>query len=87
MTALHSDLSADLGCWRDASTNADPPVSVRIEESRHIQTLCWCPGVIVIFRQFSLHIFYKQPERIRPIWKVLQCDFYMLAEMRGMDVN
>ena len=49
MTALHSDLSADLGCWKDISIYAHPPMSVRIEETRDIRALCWCPGVIVFF--------------------------------------
>ena len=88
MTALHPDLSADLGCRRNISIHAYPPLSVRIGEIRDIQALCWCPGVIVFpLYYFSLHIFYKQPKRIRPIWNVLQCDFCELAKMSGMDVN
>ena len=71
MTTLHSDLSADLGRWGDISIHAHPPLSVRIEELRDILALCWCPGVIVFLLQFSLHIFYEQPERKLPIWNVL----------------
>ena len=56
-------------------------------EIRDIQALCWCPGVIVFALYFSLYIFYEQPQRIRPIWNILQCDFCMLAKMSGMDVN
>ena len=62
-------------------------MSVRIGEIRDIQPLCWCPGVVVFRLNFSLPVVYKQPQHIRPIWNVLQCDFYMLAEMSGVDVN
>ena len=62
-------------------------MSVRIGKIRDIRALCWYPGVIVCHLNFSLHIFYKQPQRIRPIWDVLQCDFCMVAEMSDMDVN
>ena len=64
-----------------------PPISERISEISDIQALCWCPGVIVSHLYFSLHLFYKQPQRIWPIWDVLQCDFCMLAIMSGVDVN
>ena len=67
--------------------HAHQPMSVRIGEVRDIQALCWCPGVIVSHLYFSLHIFYKQPQRIRPIWDVLQYDFCMLAIVSGMDVK
>ena len=87
MSALHSDLSADLGCRRNISIHAHLPLSVRIGTIRDIRALRWCPGVIVIHPNVSLHIFYKQPQRIRPIWNVLQCDFYVLAKMSGIDVN
>ena len=166
MTTLHSDLSADLGCWRNASIHAHPSMSVCIGEIRDIQllcwcpgvfflffsffvlsargrtaakprplppaeqgaecahqlvwksafsrilpegvtwrnllqapaacwmlcrqptdTVCWCPGVVVFHLNFSLPVVYKQPQHICPIWNVLQCDFYMLAEMSGVDVN
>ena len=62
-------------------------MSVRIGNIKDIQALYWCPGVIVVPLYFSLHIFYKQPQRIRPIWDVLQCDFCMSADVSGMDVN
>ena len=52
-----------------------------------IRALCWCPGVVVSHLYFYLHIFYKQPQRIRPIWDVLQCNFCMLVEMSGMVEN
>ena len=87
MTALHTDLSADLGCRRNISIHAYSRISVRIEETGDIQALCWYPGVIVFPLYFSLHIFYKQPQRIRQIWNILQCDFYMIAKMSGVDVN
>ena len=87
MAALHSDLSADLGCGRNTSIHAHASVSVRIGEIRDIQPLCWCPGVIVLYLYFSLPVVYKQPQSIRPVWNILQCDFCMLAEMSGMDVN
>ena len=87
MAALHSDLSADLGCRRNISIHVHPPLSVRIGEIRDIQALCWCPDVIVFPLYLSLHIFYEQPQRIRPIWDVLQCDFCMSAKMSGIDVN
>ena len=48
---------------------------------------CWCPGVIVLYLYFSLPVVYKQPQSIRLVWNILQCDFCMLAEMSGMDVN
>ena len=86
MTALHSDLSADLGCRGNISIHTHPPFSVRIGEIRDIRALCWCPGAIVIRPNFSLHIFYKQPQCIRPIWNVLQCYFCVFAKMSGMDV-
>ena len=54
---------------------------------RYIRALCWCPGVIISPVYFSLTIFSKQPQRIRPIWNVLQCDFCMLAIVSGMHVN
>ena len=47
MTALHSDLSADLGCWREIPTQANPLVSVRIGAVRDPQASCWCPCVVV----------------------------------------
>ena len=62
-------------------------MSVRIGELRDIRALCWCPGVIVSQLSFSLNIFYEQPQRIRPVWDVLQFDFCMSAKMSGMDVN
>ena len=62
-------------------------MSVRIGEIRDIRALCWRPRVIVFHLYFSLHIFYKQPHRIRAIWNILQCEFCMLAEMSGMRVN
>src|SRR5258706_11600767 len=74
------NLGADLGCRRNISIYAHPLVSGRIKEIRHVLALCWCPGVVVFPTQFALHIFYKQPQRILPIWDVLQCDFCMLAE-------
>jgi len=61
-------------------------MSERIWEIGDIRALCWCPGVIVSHLHFSLHIFYKQPQRIRLIWDVLQDDFCMLAKMSSMDV-
>ena len=67
--------------------HAHPLISVRIGEIRDIRALYWCPGVILPPLYFSLHIFYKQPQRIRPIWDVLQFDLCMLAKMSGMDVN
>ena len=63
------------------------PMSVRIVDIRDIRALYWCPDVIVSHLYVSLHIFYKQPQRIRPIWDVFQCDFCMLAKMSGVDVN
>ena len=87
MTALHSYLSADLGCWRDISIHAHPLVSGRIAELRDILALCRCPGVVVFPLQFALHIVYKQPQCVPPIWNVLKCDFCILAEMSGVDVN
>ena len=62
-------------------------MSARIGEIRDIQALRWCPCVIVFPLHFSLRIFYKQPQRIRPIWDALQCDFCMVAKMSGVDVN
>ena len=62
-------------------------MSVRIGEIRDIRPMCRCPGVVVSYLYFSLDIFYKQPQRIRPIWDLLQFDFCMLAKMSGMDVN
>ena len=62
-------------------------MSVRIEEIKDIQALYWCPDVIIFPLYFSLHVFYKQPQRIRSIWNVLQCDFYMATKMSGVDVN
>ncbi len=82
MTASHSDLGADLGCRKNVSIHAHPPISVRVRigEMRDIRALRWCPGVIVSHLYFYLHIFYKQSQHIRPIWNVLQCDFCMLAK-------
>ena len=54
---------------------------------RDIRALCWRPGVIVYFLYLSLHILYKQPKRICPIWNILQCDLCVLANMSGMEVN
>ena len=87
MTALHLDLSADLGGRRNTSIHVHPLISIRIGELMDIQALCWYPGVIIFPLYSSLHIFYKQLQRIRPIWNALQCNFCMLAEMSGMDVN
>ena len=47
MAALHSDLSVDLGYWRDIPIHAHPPVSVHIGVIRDILALCWYPGVII----------------------------------------
>ena len=47
----------------------------------------WCPGVVVFPVQFALHIFHKQPQRVLPVWNVLQCDFCTLVEMSGVGVN
>ena len=87
MTGSHSGLSADLGCWRNASIHAHPLVSGRIGEIRDVLVLDWCPGVVVFPLYFTLRIFYNQLQRILPIWNVLQCDFCMLVEMSGVDVN
>jgi len=62
-------------------------VSARIWGIRDIRALCQCPGVVVFPLYFSLHIFYNQPQRILPIWNILQCNFCLLAEMSGVDVN
>ena len=62
-------------------------MGIRIGEIKDIRALCWCPCVIVSHLYFFLDIFYEQPQRIRPIWDVLQCDFCMLAKMSGMDVD
>ena len=86
MTAPHSDLNADLGCRRDVSIYAYPLVSARIVGLIDIRALCWCPGVIV-FPQFCVHVFDKQPQRIVPIWDVLECDFCMLVRMSGTDIG
>src|SRR5258706_5348313 len=80
------NFSADLRRWRNFSIHAHPPVSVRIAKMGDIPALRWCPGVVLPLC-FSLPIFYKQPYRILPIWNVFQCDFCVLAEMSGMDVN
>ena len=62
-------------------------MSLRIGEIRDIRALYWCPGVMVTHMYVYLNIIYKQSQRIRPIWDVLQCDFCMLTKMSGMDVN
>jgi hypothetical protein len=80
MTYLHSDLSVYPGGWRKTSIHAHPLMSVFIGKIKDILALCWCPGVVVFLLQFILHIFYIQPQRILPIWNVLQRDFYMLAK-------
>ena len=67
--------------------HAHSSLSVPIGEIRDIRPLCWCPGVIVSRSYFAFHIFYKQPQRIRPIWNILQCDLCVLAKMSGMEVN
>jgi hypothetical protein len=50
MTALHSDLSADLGCGSNISTDAHALVSARIGKIRDIRALCWCPDVVIFPR-------------------------------------
>ena len=62
-------------------------MSTHIGEIRDIRVLCGCPGVIVFPLYLSLRIFYKQLQRIRPIWDALQCNFCMVAKMSGVDVN
>ena len=52
MTDLHSDLNADLGCWRNIFIHAHPPMSVCIVAIRDIWALCWCPGFYFIFILF-----------------------------------
>jgi len=42
-------------------------MTMRIGKSRDIQALGWCPSAIVIRVQFSLVVFYKQPECILSI--------------------
>ena len=62
-------------------------MSVLIGELKDLQPLHWCPGVIVYSLYFSLHVFYEQPQCIRPIWSILQCDFCISAKMSDVDVN
>ena len=71
-------------CWLPLTRRRCPAGTTRRSWSA---PACWCPGVIVFLYYFSLHIFYKQPKRIHPIWNVLQCDFCELAKMSGGDVN
>ena len=87
MIALHSDLSPDIGCWRNDSIHTYLLVSARNEETRDIRALSWRPGLVVFPLYFPLHIFYKQPQRILQIWNVFQYDICALAEMSSMDVN
>ena len=67
--------------------HAHPSMSVCIGEIRDIRALCWNPSLIISHLYLSLNIFHKQPQRIHPIWDVLQCDSCMFVKMSGMDVN
>ena len=87
MAALHADLSADLGCRRNVSKHAHPPISVRIGEIKDIRPLYWCPGVIISHLYFYLPIAYEQPQRIRTISNTLQCDLCVMAKMSSVGVN
>jgi hypothetical protein len=62
-------------------------VSVPKGELKDIQALDWCPGLVVFFLQFFLHIFNKQTQRIFPIWDLLQSNFCTLPEISIEDMN
>ena len=87
MAALHSDLNADLGCRRNTSIYAHLTVSGRIGRIRDILALYWGPDVVVFHLHFALRIFYKQPQRIPPIWNIPKDNFCVLAEMSDVDIN
>ena len=52
-----------------------------------IQAFSWCPGLVVVPLECSLHISHKNTECILPVWDMLQPDFYMMPQIRGMDQN
>lgn len=87
MTTLHLDLQAHLRCRSDVSTYEQNLGSLLSEETRGIRAFGWCPGQVVFPLQVSLLISYKQPQRILHPWDVFQCDFCMLPEMNGMDLD
>ena len=43
-----------------------------------------CPGPVVCLLYFSLLIFYKESQRILPIWNIVQGDFCMVAKISGI---
>ena len=62
--------------------------SVRYEETEDRRALgYWCPGQVVSRLYFSLLIFDKQPQGIVQFWDPFECNFYLLREMSGMEVN
>ena len=55
--------------------------------TRDVQVLDWCPGQVVVGMEFSLLIFYDQGQGILSVWDLLECNFCMLLEMSGKDLN
>ena len=87
MADFPSYLNTDPGCWRNASTHANTPVSVSIWKIRDILALFQCPGAVVSPLQSYPPMIYIQLQLIVPFWNILQCNFCMLAKMSGLDVN
>ena len=61
--------------------------SVCSEERTGILALGWCPGLRARLLYFSLLVFYKESQRILPIWDVFQGDFCMVTKISGMMRN
>ena len=61
--------------------------SVWNEETKVIRALRWCPSPAVFLLEFFLLIFYKQLQLILRIWDILQCNFYKVLKVSGMDLN
>ena len=90
MTALHLDRHAHLGGQRNIPTHTQPLICVRSGKRRDIQAFGRCPGPIVCRLQRNFHTSSKQPERILPMWDILQLNIYMLpksAVLTQIEVN
>ena len=62
-------------------------MSVLGGETGDIRALGWCPGELVIRLEIWLLILYEQLQGILSIWDLMHCNFCMLPEMSGKDLN
>jgi len=88
ITALDVNFCADAGCRKNVSTHTQPSAGIHSDETRDILSLGRYPHTVVfLLLESSLLIFYKQLQFIPASWDVLQCNFCILLNMNGMDLN